>query len=478
NKMPATSFGLDQVNVSFLEKSNSSPLVISPRWDDSAAFITKWLQQNRSWVNDKMLECGAVYIRGFAIQNAPEFETAVNALQPKLCDEYRGTSPRSLKEGCKYAFSAADVPVNYPIAQHLEMSFLKAPPRQLYFGCMKASSKPGGETALCDFRKVYQDISPELRDKLRTKKIKYTRKHNKVGEQYTYDVGAMLDWPQLFGTSDPKEVERITKDEGAPPVQWVGEGGDCFLQEWVDEPFQYHPVTGEPVFHWTTFSMELWHSFQRMKDVNLIVHFLLVSIFSFIKYGLLRYKMALNTTFGDGTPISWKEMNEIRRAIHQNMVYSRWQKGDILCIDNFSTSHGRQPTYDRSRQVIVAWSHPLDKATGANTVKSTEAASAQPNVNVTSAKPTAVAGTVTVVSKIDETDNETSRDASSEGVPDLVESPDNSPSTTLTKDEAQELKELFLANRFQDEMATAFSKREASKGVHKRLSSCPTLADV
>jgi hypothetical protein len=62
-------------------------------------------------------------------------------------------------------------------------------------------------------------------------------------------------------------------------------------------------------------------------------------------------------------------------------------------------------------------------------------------------------------------------------MPDMIVSPDNSPSTTLTMAEAQELKELFLNNRFEDQMAMAFSKREASrKGVHKRLSSCPSLA--
>ncbi|KAL3908739.1 MAG: hypothetical protein SGARI_002931 [Bacillariaceae sp.] len=415
-----------------------------------------------------MLEYGAVYIRGFAIQNPPEFEKAVNALQPDLCDEYRGTSPRSLKEGCKYAFSAADVPVNYPIAQHLEMSFLKAPPRQLYFGCMKASSKPGGETALCDFRKVYRDISPELREKLATKKIKYSRKHKKVGERFTYDVGAMLCWPQLFGTSDPKEVERIVADEGAAPVQWVGENEDCFLQEWVDEPFQHHPVTGEPVFHWTTFSMELWHSFQRMKDIQLMVHFVLVSLFTFIKYGLLGYKMALNTTFGDGTPITFSEMNEVRHAIHKNMVYSRWQKGDILCIDNFSTSHGRQPTYDKGRSVIVAWSHPLDKSTGKPLSTTSEKVA-----NMTTEAPPAAMPAVSE-SKVEVDDSSDAEDMP----PDMVESPDNSPSTTLTKAEAQELKELFLHNRFQDEMAMAFSKREESlskKNLHKRQASCPSL---
>jgi Taurine catabolism dioxygenase TauD, TfdA family len=199
--------------------------------------------------------------------------------------------------------------------------------------------------------------------------------------------------------------------------------------------------------------MELWHSFKRIKDFNLIVHFVLVTLFTFIKYGLLGYKMALTTTFGDGTPISFFEMNEIRRAIHKNMVYSRWQKGDILCIDNFSTSHGRQPTYDRSRQVIVAWSHPCNKVSA-----------------VEEAPQEAIVDMQVLISE------EKSNDLGS--IPGLAESPDNSPSTTLTKEEAQELKELFLNNRFEDQMALAFSKRQESqkKKFHKRLSSCPTLA--
>lgn len=31
-------------------------------------------------------------------------------------------------------------------------------------------------------------------------------------------------------------------------------------------------------------------------------------------------------------------------------------------IDNFSTSHGRQPTYDRNRKIVVAWADPLAKS--------------------------------------------------------------------------------------------------------------------
>lgn len=113
---------------------------------------------NRGWVEEQITNFGAVLIRGFQINDAPEFERAIKSLQPNLSDAYRGTSPRSVFDGTKYTFSAADAPNSYPIAQHCEMSFLKSPPRQLYFGCLQESKSGGGETALCDFRAVANEF--------------------------------------------------------------------------------------------------------------------------------------------------------------------------------------------------------------------------------------------------------------------------------------------------------------------------------
>merc|ERR1712080_577151 len=112
----------------------------------------------------------------------------------------------------------------------------------------------------------------------------------------------------------------------------------------------------------TSFPMELFAAFRRTKDWRFFLHGVKVGIKSIWKYGLLRNKMALHVSFGDGTPISIWEMHKIRKAIHNNMVYERWQKGDIMLIDNFSTSHGRQPTYDKGRNIVVAWSDPINKS--------------------------------------------------------------------------------------------------------------------
>ena len=185
---------------------------------------------------------GAVLIRGFQISSSSEFERPVLSFQPGLSNCYRGTSPRKLEDGTTYVFSAADVPSNFPIAQHLEMSFLPSPPRALYFSCMKAPTSSGGETALCDFTKVYKELSPELRQKFLDKTVMYTRTHKKIPNSnslFNFDVADMKGWPDLFGTDDKQEVERICKEEGVD-VQWKG---DTFVSVIKSEAFQLHPIT-------------------------------------------------------------------------------------------------------------------------------------------------------------------------------------------------------------------------------------------
>ena len=451
-------YALNQVKSSHLNQSkNELPLVLSPLHDNTLDFICKWVERNRSWVDQQILRYGAVLIRGFQISSALDFERATLTLQPHLSDQYRGTSPRSLAEGTQYSFSAADVPVNYPIAQHLEMSFLNAPPRHLYFGCLKESKAAGGETSLCDFRKVYQDLPPQLREKFASKKIKYTRTHSKRGERFTYDVGAMVSWIELFDTSDEKEVEAICEEEDAPEINWVGPNQDTFYQEWTDDPFQIHPDTGDhvwfnhsQVFHWTTFPSELWFSFRRVRDIRLLIHCLLVSIFNFVVYCLLGYEMALNTTFGDGSPISFQEMNVIRHAIHKNMVFSRWEKGDILCIDNFSTSHGRQPTYDKGRKVIVGWSQPRMKASYSDL-------KVQPSLTTdTTSEPPISANAFDIL-------------------PDLsAATPGSTPESTLTEDEATKHRAAILETQGRT-LSDRETPHQSQVDSHKRHASCPTV---
>jgi hypothetical protein len=319
-----------------------------------------------------ILQYGAVLFRGFNIDSAKEVEADIRAFEPNLSNEYRGTSPRTAQKGSEYVFSAAEVPSHFPIAQHLEMSFLPAPPRRLFFSALQApKGRKGGATALTDFRKVYRDIPAALRDKLAKKKIRYSRKHYKHGFKpafLTTDITALKGWSDLFDTNNKTKVEEICRQENSP-IRWEGRNHDKFVSEYESEPFQFHPDTKEPVwfnhaqvFHWSTFPAELLFAFRRTRNVRFLLRSISTFTVSFLTYVVLRRRVALHVSYGDGSPLSFREMGQIRKVIHRNMVFNQWQKGDLLMIDNFSTSHGREPTYDKNRKIVVAWSFPVVKS--------------------------------------------------------------------------------------------------------------------
>lgn len=373
--LPTISTLMD-VELSFLPTAtndgtvHSYPVVVTPKQDNSIRFLKSFASNNKHWIDSILLKHGAILFRGFEIHSAPDVESAIKSLEPNLNKQYRGTSPRKTQPGTEYVFSAAEVSATWPISQHIEMSFLPSPPKRLFFSALKAPKSVGGETALADFRKVYNDLPSKLRNKLQSKKLRYTRTHHRTGAnpRFTSDVASMQSWADVFGTSDKLEIERLAAAEKLP-MKWTGRNKDTFVSQFISEPFQLHPISKEPVFfnhaqvfHYTSFAAELLFAFRRTKEWRFLARGLWSAASSFVTHGLLRRKMALQVSFGDGTPISAWEMHQIRKAIHKNMVFSRWEKGDLLMIDNFSTSHGRQPTYDTGRQVVVSWSDPIEKA--------------------------------------------------------------------------------------------------------------------
>jgi hypothetical protein len=46
------------------------------------------------------------------------------ACEPKLSNEYLGTSPRNFVAGTKYVFTASELPNFFPIPQHIEVTSL------------------------------------------------------------------------------------------------------------------------------------------------------------------------------------------------------------------------------------------------------------------------------------------------------------------------------------------------------------------
>lgn len=124
-----------------------------------------------------------------------------------------------------------------------------------------------------------------------------------------------------------------------------------------------------------------------------------------------------------------------------------------MCIDNFSVSHGRQPTYDLGRKILVAWSEPLDK---------------------TSFAPIEEEAIVTKQSGVIFDDKLVPAA--------LAVTPDSSPETTLTSEEAETLRDSFALNMAVQNMVRKNSFKDSSESgfavsSHRRNKSCPVHID-
>ena len=60
---------------------------------------------------------------------------------------------------------------------------------------------------------------------------------------------------------------------------------------------------------------------------------------------------------GDGSDIDERVLDGIRRAYEAETFTFRWEKGDVLVLDNMLVGHSRAP-FTGTRQVLVAMGNP------------------------------------------------------------------------------------------------------------------------
>lgn len=62
----------------------------------------------------------------------------------------------------------------------------------------------------------------------------------------------------------------------------------------------------------------------------------------------------MHTTCPDGREIPDADMEHVRDVVWRHLVIVPWRRGDVVAIDNGSTSHGRLPC-EGPRQIAVCW---------------------------------------------------------------------------------------------------------------------------
>ena len=342
------------------ELSGDLPLTLSPRSEGPRArdlgALCDWLRENRAWVGARLTEHGALRFRGFAVDGAEDFERLARAVDDDLANEYLGTSPRDALTD--YVFNASDLPDFYPIPQHCEMSFCARPPRRVFFCCLEEPATGSGETPLCDFRKVWGDLDPGLRDRFLERGLRHVRNYVGPGGGRDDDPTMLKPWNEMFLTTDREQVEEKCRQEGFEATWFENDGLRLVSTQPV---MREHPLTGEPAwhnhlttFHVSTAAAEL-RRIARLRPTDR--HRGLHRIASELETKLRAQpsnERSMHSTHRDGNEIADADVGAVRDVVWRHMVISPWQRGDVVAIDNHSVSHGRLP-YEGRRHVTVCW---------------------------------------------------------------------------------------------------------------------------
>jgi len=335
--------------------------IISPTRPDDVPLqaLLERIDRDRQSLLDRRTQAGALLFRGFGIDEPAHFEQVAAALHPgDLKNDYLGTSPRNIVPGTQYVFSASELPSYYPIPQHIEMSFLPTTPHNLLFYCDVAPNG-NGETPICDFRRVYQELDPHVRDLFEERGVHYIRNYDGPNAPKTGNLWQLKPWPDMFQTTDKQQVEAVCAENDLTVI-W-GDHDRLTLRN--NRPaVMPHPLTGEKawfnhtqVFHAEAAAIEYGHIARRQRSIR--SHFFagFTDIMTRIRVARNNPEnLAMHVTYGDGKQIPKLVVRHVLDVIWRNTVFCPWQKGDVLWIDNFSTSHGRMP-YSGPRVIHVCW---------------------------------------------------------------------------------------------------------------------------
>lgn len=313
------------VRTGFFDDAKRLPVVVEAC--ASNVDLAAWAVENRSWIEEQLPLHGGILFRDFAVEGQQAFERFVAGVSSQLMDYVEGGTPRS-SLGDK-VYTSTEFPASRPIMPHNELSHVRRWPTRIWFCCLLAAQS-GGETPICDVRRVFDRIPSDIREKFMKKGWMLKR---------NFGNGVSSPWTK-FGVSSRTELERYCRDAD---IEWEWRGDEHLRTHQVRPAVVKHPGTGE----W------LWFNHAAFWNLYSLPGPLRESMLAIYSMDDVPY----HTYYGDGSPIQEQEIRAINQAYEAELVSFSWRPGDVLMLDNMLVAHGRAP-YQGPRKVIVSMGDP------------------------------------------------------------------------------------------------------------------------
>jgi alpha-ketoglutarate-dependent taurine dioxygenase len=294
--------------------------------------LAQWAGENREWIEASLLRHGGLLFRGFPVSAAADLQRFIAAVSGDLLEYRYRSTPRTEIAGRIY--SSTEYPADQEIPLHNENSYSQGWPLKIFFFCEQPATT-GGMTPIADSARVYERISPAVRDRFREKRVMYVR---------NYGGGADLPWQEVFQTRESAAVDAFCRDHGIS-VEWLP-GGRLRTRQ-VCQVVVRHPKSGRMLwfnqahlFHVSSFEPEVREAMLEVFGPD---------------------ELPRNAFYGDGSPLEEAALAEIRQIYREEQVTFVWEQADVLLLDNMAVAHGRTP-YTGPRKIRVGMTEPVDGA--------------------------------------------------------------------------------------------------------------------
>lgn len=312
----------DLVRFGYLDGLEKFPLVVSPGIGDLN--LAAWTAGHKPLIEQELLNHGAILFRGFGNETVEHFSQFVRAIAIDVLDYQERAAART--QVASQIFTSTEYPADQSIPLHHEMSYSHNWPSKIWFYCRQPAAA-GGRTPIADDRKVIGMLSPMIKKLFLERGVMYVK---------NYGEGLDLSWQDAFQTEDRATVERYCR-EAMMECEW--RSGGRLRTRALRHVMVTHPKLGTTV----------WFNHAHM--------FHLSNLSAPVREGLLSQfaedEVPRNAFFGDGSSIPDSLMEHVRETYRRATVGFDWERGDILLLDNFLASHGRDP-FKGPREILVA----------------------------------------------------------------------------------------------------------------------------
>ncbi|MDP3935567.1 MAG: TauD/TfdA family dioxygenase [Alphaproteobacteria bacterium] len=290
--------------------------------------VEQVIANNLCEIENYILIYGGVLFRGFIIDSVEDFSIAASSFLPNFIEYNLKYTPRT--KVADKVYTSTEYRNDRFIPFHSECSYATSWPNTILFFCLTPPGI-GGETPLADNRLVYKKLSKPLVNKLNSKKILYIRNYSPLTN---------FDWRYTFNTTDKNSVELACLRAGIS-FKWKSEQIIELTTKQVGHASITHPITREPI----------WFNQAHVRHISALINEDKEQLLKIVAGNLKNIPQ--NAFCGDGKNIKINYLSEIRSAYEDEKIEFKWEKSDLLILDNLLMAHSRNP-YKGERKILVA----------------------------------------------------------------------------------------------------------------------------